>query len=168
MGERKSSMEKLLETLEISRREVNEVRWANQTLQADLVQLRFSPSCRNSIACPTCTAADVESSPTAGQPQQRPVSAGVDLIHAPLLGPPFAPLAPSKAAVPVWSPTRPTFAAVPETSDNTSPRLLLKTSSQPVLMPPLVWLSPENTQTQRLAPLRKLRRTPADWTASWR
>lgn len=168
--ERKASMEKLLDTLEISRREVNEVRLASQILQADLIHTRaVHVDARSCTVCRQCVAStDDESSQSTKPPQQRPYSVGGVQIHAPLLGPPFAPLAPSKAAVPLWSPTRPTFQVVADAPENsTSPRLITKTASQPVLMPPLVWLAPDIVQTQRLAPLRKLRRTPADWHAGW-
>eukprot|EP00931_Biecheleriopsis_adriatica_P101253 TRINITY_DN76431_c0_g1_i1.p1 TRINITY_DN76431_c0_g1~~TRINITY_DN76431_c0_g1_i1.p1 ORF type:complete len:637 (-),score=178.38 TRINITY_DN76431_c0_g1_i1:41-1951(-) len=81
------------------------------------------------------------------------------------------PLAPSTAGVPTWSPNRPHFTAAP--GESGSPRLLLKTKSTPVIMPPLHGLSsPPSGQMSpgrltSLAPLRKLRKPPPDWRLSW-
>jgi len=90
-----------------------------------------------------------------------------DLTHAPLN---VGPLAPSTAGVPSFSPTKPSFQ--PAFGETTSPRLLMRTASTPIMMPPLHGFgSPTGEMSPgrltSLAPLRKLRKPPPEFRLNW-
>lgn len=79
------------------------------------------------------------------------------------------PLAASSAEAPPWSPNRPSFS--PAEGEAGTPRLLTKTQSTPIFMPPLAALTGSaSSQTSStpgvLAPLRRVRR-PTNWRSSW-
>lgn len=89
------------------------------------------------------------------------------------------PLAASSAAVPSFSPKRPAFVPAQFFQDS-EPRLLVKTASQPMFVPPLHGIaslsareslsprgSPEKLTSLTLAPLRKVKRSPSEWHVSW-
>jgi len=152
----KNTLTKLLREMDTTQREVQEVRWANKVLHQDL-EAAVEASKKPQI-CPTC----------ANGQSQRPMSArDLDLAHAPLPAPPAAPLASSCSAVPPWSPSRPQFIPGPADLNSGSPRHLLKTASTPILMPPLASPPAASAPPEKLAPLRKLKRPPADWRVSW-
>mmetsp|Transcript_4999 Transcript_4999/g.8346 ORF Transcript_4999/g.8346 Transcript_4999/m.8346 type:complete len:129 (+) Transcript_4999:768-1154(+) len=79
------------------------------------------------------------------------------------------PLAASSAEAPPWSPNRPSFS--PASGETGTPRLLMKTQSTPIFMPPLAALtgsssSQPSTTPAVLAPLRRVRRA-TNWRSSW-
>lgn len=79
------------------------------------------------------------------------------------------PLASSSVDAPLWSPNRPSFS--PATGETSSPRMLVKTQSTPIFMPPLAALTGSSTAQPSttpsvLAPLRRVRR-PTNWRSSW-
>lgn len=150
--DRAMAIDTLKTALDVSQREVNEVRWANSVLSKDNEEV--------AMAAADGTAKDALLS-----------QAGA---HGPL---PETPLAPSSSAVTMFSPARPTFspapspkvgASSPELPDS-SPRLLMKAASQPIIMPPLygdgVMQSPASEKP--LAPLRKLKRPQRHWSVGW-
>lgn len=95
----------------------------------------------------------------------RPASAQASFF-APYPGPPSAPLAASTAMAPPWSPTRPSFVPAPFEDPDSTPRFLLKTASQPIMMPTLG----SDTAKITLAPLRSVRQARTDqqeWKAGW-
>mmetsp|Transcript_95934 Transcript_95934/g.170270 ORF Transcript_95934/g.170270 Transcript_95934/m.170270 type:complete len:631 (+) Transcript_95934:64-1956(+) len=90
-----------------------------------------------------------------------------DLTHAPLN---HMPLAPSTAGVPSFSPSKPSFK--PAWGETGSPRLLTRTASTPIMMPPLHGLSSPTGEMSpgrlaSLAPLRKLRKPPPEFRLNW-
>eukprot|EP00440_Ansanella_granifera_P042431 gb/GFBE01046001.1/.p1 GENE.gb/GFBE01046001.1/~~gb/GFBE01046001.1/.p1 ORF type:complete len:637 (+),score=201.81 gb/GFBE01046001.1/:1-1911(+) len=101
----------------------------------------------------------------------RPSTSPPDLEDSSIAPLNSGPLAPSTAGVPTWHPSRPSFH--PAAGEGSSPRLLLKTKSTPVIMPPLSGFSGSPTgqmspgRLTTLAPLRKLRKPPPDWRLSW-
>lgn len=149
----KNTLTKLLRDMDTTNREVKEVRWANEVLQKDLhaaVEAAQKPQTCQNCAGGALSARDI------------------DLAHAPLAAPPSAPLASSNSAVPPWSPTRPQFVPAQADLGSNSPRhLLLKTASTPILMPSLASPPAGSAPPEKLAPLRKLKRPPADWRVSW-
>jgi len=169
----KKTLNHVLSELDTSRREVQEVRWANKVLHADIEAAGAAATeaaqkaLSQSTMCMSCGASTASTASSGwGQrlPLQRPASA--DFAYAPLLGPPAMPLSSSLGAVPPWSPTRPQF--VPAGGfDSGTPRLLLKTASQPILMPPLCVSPTAAISPEKLAPLRKLRRPPVDFRCGW-
>lgn len=79
------------------------------------------------------------------------------------------PLAASSAEAPPWSPNKPSFS--PASGETGTPRLLMKTQSTPIFMPPLAALtgsssSQPSTTPAVLAPLRRVRRA-TNWRSSW-
>uniref|UniRef100_A0A7S0FYJ3 Uncharacterized protein n=1 Tax=Pyrodinium bahamense TaxID=73915 RepID=A0A7S0FYJ3_9DINO len=142
-------IDRLRYELDISQREVNEVRRANEMLAAEA-----------EAAAAAANAFTDATTQTSLQPQHE--------VHAPL---PDLPLAPSSAAASQFSPARPVFApAALLELPSASPRLLLKTASQPILMPPLHSGGDEGPRMPdklTLAPLRKLKRPPKDWHVGW-
>lgn len=138
-------IERLHCNLGTSRQEVLEVRRANESLAADVE---------------AAAAAALADASTQTLPSQ-----SVE-VHAAL---PELPLAPS-SAVSAFSPNRPVFEPAPLVDlPSASPRLLLKTASQPIFMPALHPgdEGPRLPEKPALAPLRKLKRPPNDWRVSW-
>eukprot|EP00928_Gymnodinium_smaydae_P011673 TRINITY_DN14280_c0_g3_i2.p1 TRINITY_DN14280_c0_g3~~TRINITY_DN14280_c0_g3_i2.p1 ORF type:complete len:637 (+),score=192.12 TRINITY_DN14280_c0_g3_i2:118-1911(+) len=135
--------------LELARcqREITEVRWANQVLAEDA-----------NVAAQQL-AKGIRRPHTAGTPKSQDDQ---NAIHAPFPPPPGVALAASLAAAPPYSPSRPTF--VPAEGESIrSPRLMLKTASQPIIMPQLVNEKDKIT----LAPLRTLKKPMNEWRVSW-
>jgi len=151
-------IDRLRHELQFSQREVNEVREANGQLSADLANAEQAAREAREAALQVTRGREAWATQRLPAPE----------VHAPL---PELPLASSTAAASPFNPQRPLFepALLLELPD-ASPRLLLKTASQPILMPPLYGSerpgsgSPEKIT---LAPLRKLKRPPNDWRVGW-
>mmetsp|Transcript_25797 Transcript_25797/g.60958 ORF Transcript_25797/g.60958 Transcript_25797/m.60958 type:complete len:599 (-) Transcript_25797:135-1931(-) len=144
----KDQIENLRLQLRLAQREVSEVRRANESLAAE------------AEAAAAAALAD------AGRQTAAP---GAVEVHASL---PELPLAPS-SAVSAFSPQRPVFEPAPLVDmPSGSPRLLVKTASQPIFMPSLHGGGPggevlRTPEKLALAPLRKLKRPPNDWRVGW-
>eukprot|EP00927_Polykrikos_kofoidii_P044003 TRINITY_DN38100_c0_g1_i1.p1 TRINITY_DN38100_c0_g1~~TRINITY_DN38100_c0_g1_i1.p1 ORF type:complete len:606 (-),score=160.90 TRINITY_DN38100_c0_g1_i1:305-2122(-) len=135
--------------------EILEVRWANQVLAAD------ADAAAAKIAAFTAKQTQ--------QPGDGPINSARSSgggVYAPLMGPPNVGLAPSTAAVPPFSPTRPHFKPPLTQDGKTSPRLLVKSSSTPMMMPEL-YPEPPNKGKISLAPLRNVKRPPHEWQIGW-
>eukprot|EP00933_Yihiella_yeosuensis_P037748 TRINITY_DN31736_c0_g1_i1.p1 TRINITY_DN31736_c0_g1~~TRINITY_DN31736_c0_g1_i1.p1 ORF type:complete len:653 (-),score=180.38 TRINITY_DN31736_c0_g1_i1:126-2084(-) len=189
-----ASLDQLRVELGNSMREVREVRWANKVLAEDNEEV--AQRCQRAEALAQQAAARARwaeeeasavklldtspSRPSTGPPPGSTThlstqesfarTAGANLFHADPLGPPNAPLAPSTAGLGSHSPTMPSFFPAP--GQGGSPRLLLKTKSQPIIMPPLHGPDgrpPPGGQSPQanLAPLRKTRKPPPDWRLGW-
>eukprot|EP00405_Crypthecodinium_cohnii_P007220 CAMPEP_0206421178 /NCGR_PEP_ID=MMETSP0324_2-20121206/1295_1 /ASSEMBLY_ACC=CAM_ASM_000836 /TAXON_ID=2866 /ORGANISM="Crypthecodinium cohnii, Strain Seligo" /LENGTH=615 /DNA_ID=CAMNT_0053885227 /DNA_START=224 /DNA_END=2068 /DNA_ORIENTATION=- len=154
----KAVVDRLREDLDIASREISNVRGANEVLHADVEAAVAAANAVQTIGpCPTCGAGRggfrLE--------DRRPATAGaeiVDLTHAPLPEPPLVPLAPSRSAVPPWSPAMPNLAPPKPGSAGqgsatsvATPQALVKSASQPIVMPPLT-TQPAAAAPDRLAP----------------
>jgi hypothetical protein len=146
-----SAMDRLKFELRLTEQECDEVRWANKVLVTDV----------NTISAALAAA---KRQPPADMAVQTSLEDGG--VYAPLPAPPTIPLAPSTAAVSAYDPTRPQFIAL---KDN--PDLLKKTSSAPIFMPPLcadsVLMKGLASEKITLAPLRRKKKPPTQWSVSW-
>lgn len=156
-------IDRLRHEVEFSQREVSEVRRANEVLHVDLEEaVAAAEAAKQQARVAFATSMEAEALAAGGRPPPQ--------VHAPQSE---LPLAPSAAAAPAFSPISPVFAPAPLLDlPNSSPRLLLKTASQPVFMPALYvgGGSPSRGQVPdklTLAPLRKLKRPPNDWRVNW-
>mmetsp|Transcript_52120 Transcript_52120/g.124142 ORF Transcript_52120/g.124142 Transcript_52120/m.124142 type:complete len:606 (-) Transcript_52120:264-2081(-) len=145
---------RLRSALRLSEQEVEELRWANRVLVADVNATSSSPAAA--------------------------ASGGVmdDIgMSAPIPAPPEVPLAPTLVGVAQSSPTRPHFVPAQGEEASGSPRLLLKSPSAPVLMPPLC-TNPAvsrgaGSEKVTLGPLRQTKkRLPgllrtSEWSPGW-
>jgi len=143
-------VDRLRHELETSCREVNEVRRANTALSLDLEEA-------------LATVKQQESEAPFPNASTRPTE-----VQAPAHE---YPLAPSSAAPP-FDPRRPSFTPAPLVGASATPRLLFKNASQPALAPPLFNGPPLGQggpapERMTLAPLRKLKKPPAEWRVSW-
>jgi hypothetical protein len=144
--------------LQRCQRERDEIRSAMDTVAAEMKHMRAGKGMHAFEAGATVSTGAPDSS-----------FEGFDTfdMHASYPGPPGTPLATSTAAAPLWSPTRPQF--VPgKLQDDTSPRVLLKTGSQPILMPAIGGSEPTKIT---LAPLRTVKQMAKqhsqDFKAGW-
>jgi len=171
---------RLRDDLRFTEQEVDEVRWANKVLIADVNAIAAAAAaCRMEAAERPGTAMDSpRTRPTSTLAlADRTVADGVVVFKPdPVLAHP--PLSPSTARAPPWDPTRPQF--MPATGMQMrpdSPHVLLKVPSAPVLMPPLCKDSVVGKgafgEKIVLAPLRKKnhpstkRRSPSEWRVNW-
>merc|ERR1719464_2113860 len=119
-------LDRIRHELDFTRREVHEVRAANEVLMVDLA---------NADQTAREAAEKAKQSVLAAAELEATKRAPLFEVHAPL---PEMALAPSSSAAPPFSPARPAFTPAPLLGlTSNSPRLLLKSQSQPILMPAL-------------------------------
>lgn len=170
-AERVAEIGRLQTKLMDSCREVSEVRWANKVLQEENDEISAHAAGRPLAQGNTASTSFPTSNHLSFEDTWGSATAAASILQSDFRD--FrelnVPLAASSSAVPPFSPARPMFE--PDGNRSGSPRLLLKATSQPVLMPPLWGLGQETPRLSTpdkltLAPLRKVKR-PTDWRMNW-
>jgi len=146
-----NAMDRLKFELRLTEQECDEVRWANKVLINDVNAIQAALNAARKL-------------PPADMAVQTLGEDGG--VYAPLPAPPAVPFAPSTAGVSLYDPTRPSFIPVKD-----SPDRLKKTPSAPIFMPSLCGDSAlaKGLASEKitLAPLRKKKKGPAQWSVSW-
>jgi len=167
--ERLQEISRLQTSLGNTCREVQEVRAANVSLAKQIEEAAMAIKMKASLASTSFAS-------TASASQLSMLEETLDPADMFSSRMPEFPLAASTAAVPEHDPTRPVF--TPATlGASSSPRFLVKTSSQPSFIPPLTLygsMSSRSLEDLRgspekltLAPLRKVKRPASEWHLSW-